>query len=315
MNENVIWGIIYILTFVVVFACSVIFTLKFPAGLKNATKVKWSESVGLCYTDIPYGDGELNKFDLYVPADSSKESYGLVVYIHAGGFRGGDKKEDASMCHFFVSKGYVAAAVNYTLHMDEKPCSVYTMSREIEKSIPVIKEEAAKLGYNIDRMAMMGGSAGGCLALIYAYRDASGSPIPVKCAIEAVGPACFEPAAWFGESIDDDASAAFCKILTGEDITPEMIRNGEYKKILKQISPYALVTKNTIPTLFAHGTHDKLVPISTTKYLVRALEENNVPFDFIEFPHSGHGLHNDRKQFKLYSAKLEEYLEKYLASN
>jgi acetyl esterase/lipase len=93
MNENVIWGIIYILTFVVVFACSVIFTLKFPAGLKNATKVKWSESVGLCYTDIPYGDGELNKFDLYVPADSSKESYGLVVYIHAGGFRGGDKKD------------------------------------------------------------------------------------------------------------------------------------------------------------------------------------------------------------------------------
>ena len=40
------------------------FPLKFPAGLKNATKVKWSESVGLCYTDIPYGDGELNKFDL-----------------------------------------------------------------------------------------------------------------------------------------------------------------------------------------------------------------------------------------------------------
>ena len=36
------------------------------------------------------------------------------------------------------------------------------------------------------------------------------------------------------ESIDDDASAAFCKILTGEDITPEMIRNGEYKKILNK---------------------------------------------------------------------------------
>lgn len=315
MSDNANWIIIYVLTFIVVYAGSVIFTFKRPFGLKSATKVKWSDSVGRSYTDIPYCDGELNKFDLYVPADNSKETYGLVVYIHAGGFRGGDKKEDASMCHLFVSKGYVAAAINYTLHTDEKPCSVYTMSREIERSIPVIKEEAARLGYNLDRMAVMGGSAGGCLALIYAYRDAENSPIPVKCVIEAVGPTCFEPSVWFGDNVDYAAAAAFCKMLTGEDITPEMIQSGEYKEYLKPISPYALVTKNSVPTLFAHGTYDKLVPINAVRCLASALEENNVPHDFIEFPHSGHGLHNDPKQYKLYYTKVNEYLEKYLGNN
>lgn len=272
MSANVFWVIIYVLSFFVVFIFSAFITIKYPYGLKNASKVKWSDSVGRCFTDIPYAEGEKNKFDLYVPADSSKKSYGLVVYLHAGGFTGGDKKEDASMCHFFVSKGYVAAAVNYTLHSDEKPCSIYTMSREIEKSIPVIKEEAAKLGYNLDRMAVSGGSADGGLALIYAYRDAERSPIPVKCVIEAVGPACFEPTAWFGDSVDNAAAAAFCKTLTGEEITPEMIQSGEYKEILKPISAYALVTKDSIPTLVAYGTHDKVVPIKTAKYLTQALE-------------------------------------------
>ena len=41
-----------------------------------------------------YGEGEAQKFDLYLPADRSKTTYGLVVYLHAGGFTSGDKKDD-----------------------------------------------------------------------------------------------------------------------------------------------------------------------------------------------------------------------------
>lgn len=62
--------------------------------------------------------------------------------------------------------------------------SVLSQSNEIKESIPFVIEEARKLGYNIDRMATAGGSAGGCLALIYAYRDASSSPVPVMMAFE-----------------------------------------------------------------------------------------------------------------------------------
>lgn len=47
--------------------------------------MKWSEKIGTKLTGISYGEGELNKYDLYLPKDSSKANYGLVVYIHAGG--------------------------------------------------------------------------------------------------------------------------------------------------------------------------------------------------------------------------------------
>ena len=53
------------------------------------------------------GNKESNKFDIYVPADDSKESYGLSVYIHAGEFTTGDKLDDASILQWLCSRGYV----------------------------------------------------------------------------------------------------------------------------------------------------------------------------------------------------------------
>lgn len=96
------------------------------------------------------------------------------------------------MLQWLCSLGYVTAGINYTLFNEENPdANVYTQSMEIKESMPYIIEEAKKLGYNIDRMAMSGGSAGGCLALIYAYRDADTSPVPVKMVFEGVGPSSF----------------------------------------------------------------------------------------------------------------------------
>jgi acetyl esterase/lipase len=39
--------------------------------------------------DVPYGEGERNLFDIYLP--DCDEPTGLVIYIHGGGFTGGDK--------------------------------------------------------------------------------------------------------------------------------------------------------------------------------------------------------------------------------
>ena len=47
--------------------------------------VEWSEEVGRTIVDIPYGEHEAHRFDLYLPADTSRERYGLVVYLHQCG--------------------------------------------------------------------------------------------------------------------------------------------------------------------------------------------------------------------------------------
>jgi acetyl esterase/lipase len=313
MKSKLLWGVIYIGAFITTFALSAMIKLTYNP-LEKETHVDWNDSVGRVYTDIAYGDGDANKFDLYVPEDGTKETYGLVVYLHAGGFTGGDKRDDAKMCEYLVSRGYVAAAINYTLRNDDNPtASVYTMSQEIKSSIPVVKEEAAKHGYKLDRMAMSGGSAGGCLALLYAYRDADTSPIPVKFVFEAVGPSSFEPDDWYGLSADNEAAANLFGIMSGKTITADMIGTEAYQEAIKDISPYMWVNENSVPTLCAYGKYDKVCPFGTVKYLINALEENKVPYNYIEFPHSGHGLQNDNKQTRIYNQKINEYLDKYLS--
>ena len=39
--------------------------------------------------DVPYGERELNRFDIYLP--DCDEPTPLVIFIHSGGFTGGDK--------------------------------------------------------------------------------------------------------------------------------------------------------------------------------------------------------------------------------
>ena len=215
------WGLIYVGAFLVTFAASAVLKMTWhPLGDKYS--VRWDDSVGTVYTDLPYGEGDANKFDLYLPADNSMETYGLVVYLHAGGFTSGDKSDDAGMLQWLCSKGYVAAGINYTLISEEHPDSnVYTQSVEIRDSIPYVLAAAEERGYSIDRMAVSGGSAGHTLAMLYAYRDAAASPVPVKLVFGAVGPSSFYPEDWtcFGFDRNPEAAAAMFRELNhpGDD--------------------------------------------------------------------------------------------------
>ncbi|MFR3970107.1 MAG: hypothetical protein ACLTYY_00330, partial [Faecalibacterium prausnitzii] len=104
------WGLLYTAAFLAAFVGSALLKMNSdPTHGKYNTR--WDETVGKAYTDLPYGEGAANKFDLYVPADKSQDAYGLVVYLHAGGFTGGDKAEDAEMLEWLCSKGYVAAGI------------------------------------------------------------------------------------------------------------------------------------------------------------------------------------------------------------
>lgn len=307
---------ICIVVFIVSFIGSVIFKITYVSPEMKKYAVDWSDEIGTIHTDLSYGEKTANKFDLYLPADHSKETYGLVVYLHAGGFTSGDKADDQKMLQWLCSKGYVAAGINYTLFSEENPdANIYTQSMEIKESIPLVIEEAGKLGYTIDRMAMSGGSAGGCLALLYAYRDAAESPVPVKMAFEGVGPTSFYPEDWkcYGFDKDKDAAAAMFSVMTGKNITADMFGIAEYDELIKDTSALLWVNENTVPTVMAYGVHDKFQPYESSVRLDKALTENGVPHEYIVLPHSGHGLQNDNKLYVQYMKKIVEYLDTYMA--
>lgn len=312
------WIMIYILAFLAAFAGSALFKLKYDPS-HGKYSVKWSDAVGTKLTDLTYGDGEANRFDLYLPADSSRESYRLVVYLHPGGFTSGDKSGDAEMCQWLCSKGYVSASINYSLFSKEHPdANIYTQSVEIREAMPAVVKAAQDHGYRIDQMAVAGGSAGGCLALLYAYRDKDTSPVPVKMVFEAVGPSSFYPEDWGCFGLDQDtekaleAAAGLFGTMAGKKITPDMFGTEEYDEAMKEISPLLWVDAGTVPTVMAYGKHDRVQSYPASERLDRALTDAGVEHEYIVCEHSGHGLQNDNAQFGKYMEAVEEYLNRYL---
>ena len=65
------WGLLYTAAFLAAFVGSALLKMNSdPTHGKYNTR--WDETVGKVYTDLPYGEGAANKFDLYVPADKSQ---------------------------------------------------------------------------------------------------------------------------------------------------------------------------------------------------------------------------------------------------
>ena len=58
--------------FLASFIGSVIFKLAWQDPRMKKYTVTWSEDIGTVYTDLSYGNGSANKFDLYLPADQGK---------------------------------------------------------------------------------------------------------------------------------------------------------------------------------------------------------------------------------------------------
>jgi len=58
------------------------------------------------------------------------------------------------------------------------------------------KEKCAELGISLEGMAICGVSAGGTLAMNYAYTAAESSSVPVKFVFQLSGPTDFEPSHW-----------------------------------------------------------------------------------------------------------------------
>lgn len=300
--------------------CIVVFAAFFGIGYKvyiakmekdryGYLNVKWDKSIGTVLSDLTYDEGPKNNYDLYLPADNSKEAYSLVYYVHGGGFTSGDKEDGKYLGEYLASKGYVVASVNYTLSDGKAEANLNIMYNELVKALDCIIEVSEEKGYNITEMATSGGSAGGCLAMLLAFRYGNESPVPIKFIFQEVGPANFAPELWGAES--DEDKVAFVNNMTGKSFAVKDIGSEEYLKAIDEISPSSYVNAGTIPMLMAYGLNDKIVPPNVKIPLLDALEKYNVNYKYIEFPHSGHGLLGDPDKLQEYFEAMDDFVLRY----
>ena len=298
--------VLYIAVFVIVFVGSALVRIALLGSApKRLIRVKWNDSVGTAYANQEYENTNGHKYDLYIPSglDESQSQY-LILFIHGGSFNSGAKEDGDAWCKYYATKGYITATVDYTLQAHGQEASIYLMNSEIESAVKAIKEQTEALGYRIAGMAPCGVSAGGTLAMNLAYNG--NSEIPVKFVFQLAAPAYFDPSEWSLLMRVDKLKTEdeFCAMMTGKTMT-------DYSREIQKISPACIVSADSVPSLIGYGLIDHCVPLSQKYYLMNAYDKYRVPYDYIEFPKSNHGMYNDLDKLQLFLDKSLEYADRY----
>lgn len=122
-----------------------------------------------------YGSHSRNTFDIWLA--KSETPAPLVIYIHGGGFVGGDKSKyfESEDLVRFLDAGVSVATINYRF-MTEAPYGILSCFNDSKRCLQFIRHNAQK--YNIDktRVACSGGSAGAGTALWLAFSDDMADP-------------------------------------------------------------------------------------------------------------------------------------------
>ena len=133
-------------------------------------------------------EGENLTLDLYRPA-FARGSLPVVIMIHGGGWTGGDKRELPELNRYLASRGYVVASIGYR----NAPRWTFPAPQEdLTAAIRYVKDLALTHGLDPERIALIGRSAGGQIALLAAYT--SGDPA-IRGVVSFYGPAVLT---WWG---------------------------------------------------------------------------------------------------------------------
>lgn len=266
------------------------------------------------YTDIIYDNDKKMAMDIYLPSKISIKHNGLLVYLHGGAWISGDKSGDSAYCKMFSDKGYITLCPNYSLYNFLPDVNSNVMLNDIANAIQKMKDMSDANGWNINEMAIAGESAGGHLALYFAY---SGHKVayPIRFASVAVAPIDFHMDNWNFATATYDSTYAILmtNALAGKSYTNDNFFTDEAEQSIRSISPLYLANENSVPTILAYGANDSIQNPANGELMANRLEELGVKYDLIIFPNSGHKLNHDKDKLNEYIEKIYEYIDLYFS--
>jgi acetyl esterase/lipase len=126
--------------------------------------------------DLRYGDAERHRLDIYAPQQSG-EKRPVLVFVHGGGFVGGDKQTPNSP--FFENVGrwavrneFLGVALTYRLAPAHRwPCG----SDDVASAVAYLRKHVGEYGGDADKIFLMGQSAGAVHVAGYIAREQSPS--------------------------------------------------------------------------------------------------------------------------------------------
>ena len=272
---------------------------KLGADKLSDLPARYAEAIGKAYTaEMPnpvfrlsnlvfLPEGRPQRLDLYVRyARDLKVRRPGVIFIHGGGFTGGDKAEyrSASVSADLARAGYVVVSCNYVLGPKDKPGVWPRNIADCRDAVRWMRANADALGLDPDRIAVAGGSAGGYLALMVGLSDDKTGP---------GGDPAAKHSAKVSAVIDFYGVVNFSKHGKGQVPGVSAAEQAAYL-------PENQCDPQDPPVLILHGTADTTVDIAQSDAMAKALRAAKVSHEYVVVEGAPHtfDLHPKGKSWK-----------------
>ena len=250
--------------FAIIFVAALAMQAAAVAGQRYHDEVFSSVSVtsNIVYGQAPDEEGNpvTLMLDLHQPSGDMEPVRPAFVWIHGGGFTGGDKAGDleATIGSRFAKRGYVVVSINYRLRPGhyfeqgdpELTYAVLDAQHDAQAAVRWLRANAATYRIDAGRIGVGGTSAGAITALMVAYN--SGDP---------------------GDSGNPGYPSTVSAVV---DVSGAMATG--------------LIDAGEPPVLIVHGTVDERVAYDNALAIVARVEEVGVPYEFHPLEGIGHGV-------------------------
>lgn len=186
-------------------------------------------------------DGKNLDMDIYLPQNDTSTNRATIIYVHGGGFYSGqrDLPKIQNFCKHLANYGYVVASISYRLtragtkeafgcncQVAEKENAVEIAKEDLQDATFFLIQNRTQYGVNPYQIILAGSSAGAETVLNTAYQ-------PPNCYGLASGPVAYAGVISMAGAVSDTT---------------------------------LIYDDSAIPSLFFHGTNDKLVPYGTAPH-------------------------------------------------
>jgi acetyl esterase/lipase len=231
----------------------------------------------------PVGRGSVSlQLDIYEPLQPDHEwgRHPAVLLAHGGDFSSGDKSicPTRDIARSLILHGFVVFVANYRLacpkHVGQPLClgaakqgtpntfSPFAPIDDLRAAAVWIRAKGAQYGADVSKLAAIGPSAGGQLALMLGLTPGTVRPNVV--------------AAWSAPNADLPERYVGCK-------------KSKCKSTYASLTPSELASPDDASTFLAHGTFDLVTPVTQSTAISRALAKASVAATLEQYPTDAHG--------------------------
>lgn len=213
------------------------------------------------------------KLDVFEPAGfKTTDLRPAIVFFFGGGWSGGDTKQFYQQARALADQGMMAFSADYRVGNRNKT-TPFECVKDGKSAIRWVREHAAELGVDPDRIVAAGGSAGGhvaaCTGVIEGNEEAG-----EKTAISSL----------------PNAMILLNPVL---DTTHKGFGAKEFKPGQQTaLSPCHHVRKGIVPTIIFHGTADKIVPFENAERFTKLMKDAGNVCVLVPFEGKDHGFFN-----------------------